>query len=112
MDAGSQIATARWGNGQDWTFDSTHMVHRSWMEMVAQLDEASMRIVVKGRDCRRCGLIGCYFAPRPNSYEHQRHKMLKDEGRPLLDVSLPVWDSVIRREDGTPARLHPQRQDN
>ena len=79
--------------------------------MIAQLDEKSMSIVVKGRDGRSCGLAGCYFAPRPNSYDHQRHKMLKDEGRPLLDVSLPVWDFVIRREDGTPVRLHPQRQD-
>ena len=82
------------------------------MEMVAQLDEASMRLVVRGKDGRSCGLIGCYFAPRPNSYEHQRHKMLKGEGRPLLGVSSPVRDFVIRREDGTPVRLHPQRQDN
>jgi hypothetical protein len=80
--------------------------------MIAQLDEKSLDIVVKGMGGRSCGLIGCYLAPRPKSYNHQRHKLLKDEGRPLLDVSLHVWDFVIRREDGTPVRLRPQRQDN
>ena len=79
------------------------------MEMVAQLDEESMSIVVKGKDGRSCGLIGCYFAPRPNSYDHKRHRKLKDEGTPLLDVRLPIWDFVIEREDGTAVRLHPQR---
>jgi hypothetical protein len=79
--------------------------------MIAQLDEKSLGIVVKGMGGRSCGLSGCYLAPRPKSYNHLRHKMLKDEGRPLLDVSLPVWDFVVRREDGTLVRLHPQRQD-
>ena len=79
--------------------------------MIAQLDEKSVDIAVKGMGGRSCGLIGSYLAPRPKSYNHQRHKMLKGKGRPLLDASLLVWDFVIRREDGTLVRLHPQRQD-
>ena len=73
------------------------------------MDEKSLDIVVEGRDGRSCGLIGCYFAPRPNSYDHKRHRKLKDEGTPLLDVRLPIWDFVIERKDGTAVRLHPQR---
>ena len=34
---------------------------------------------------------------------------LSDEGQPLNDMSLPVWDFVIKREGGTGLRLHPQR---
>jgi hypothetical protein len=79
------------------------------MEMVAQLDEKSMSIVVKGKDGRSCGLIGCYFARRPNSYDHNRHRKLKDEGTPLLGVRLPIWDFVIERADGAAVRLHPHR---
>ena len=79
--------------------------------MIAQLDGKPLDIVVQGMGGRCCGLIGCYLAPRPKSYNHQRHTMLKDEGRPLLDVSLSVWDFVVRREDGPLVRLHPQRQD-
>ena len=77
--------------------------------MVAQLDEKSMQIVVQGADGRSCGLVSCYVAPRPNSSDHTRHKKLKDEGRPLLDVRLLVWDFVIQRQDGAGLRLHPQR---
>ena len=77
--------------------------------MVAQLDERSMQIVVQGVGGRSCGLGGCYLAPRPSSYDHTRRKKLKDAGRPLLDVRLPVWGSVIKRQGGAGLRLHPQR---
>ena len=77
--------------------------------MVAQLDAESMRIVAQGENGRSCGLLGCYFAPRPNSYDHKRRAKLRQEGRPMQDVRLPVWDFVIEREDGTGVRLHPQR---
>ena len=77
--------------------------------MVAQLDEKSMQIVVQGVDGRSCGLVSCMVAPRPNSYDHKRHTKLRDEGKPLNDMPLPVWDFVIKREDGAGLRLHPQR---
>jgi len=68
-----------------------------------------MQIVLQGMEGRSCGLVGCYLAPRPSSYDHKRRKKLKDEGQPLLDVRLPVCDFVLRRQDGTGVRLHPQR---
>ena len=77
--------------------------------MVAQLDEKSMQIVAQGVDGRSCGLASCMVAPRPSSYDHKRHKKLNDEGKPLSDMSLLVWDFVIKREGGAGLRLHPQR---
>ena len=77
--------------------------------MVAQLVGKSMQIVVQGVDGRSCGPVGCYLAPRPDSYDHKRHKKLNGAGRPLLDVRLPVWDFVIKRQGGAGVRLHPQR---
>ena len=108
-DTRVRIGTVVWGKGQDWSFDRTKVTWWSWREMVAQLDEKSMQIVVQGKDGRSCGLISCMVAPRPSSYDHKRHKKLRDEGKPLNDMPLPVWDFVIKREDGTGLRLHPQR---
>jgi len=68
-----------------------------------------MQIVVQGADGRSCGLVSCYVAPMPSSYDHKRRKKLKDEGRPLLDVRLPEWDFAIKRQGGAGLRLHPQR---
>ena len=104
------VAAVKWGKGQAWDFDRTNMVQWSWIEMIAQLDVDSMRIVVQGEGGRSGGYLrGCYFAPRPNSYDHKRHAKLREEGRPQRDVCLPVWDFVIERGDGTAVRLHPQR---
>ena len=108
-DAPVQIATIRWQKGEQWAFDDTKMVTWSWKEMIAQLDETSMRIVVCGKNSRSCGLIGCYIAPRPHSYDHKRHKMLFTAEKERREVKLPVWDFVIERSDGTALRLHPQR---
>jgi hypothetical protein len=77
--------------------------------MVAQLDEMSMQFVVEGADGRSCGLLGCYFAPRRNSYCHKRHTKLRQERQPVDDVVILVWDFVFVRSDGTVVRLHPQR---
>ena len=61
-----------------------------------------------GEGGRSGGVVGCYFAPRPNSYDHKRHARLREEGKPQREVRLPVWDFVIERGDGTAVRLHPQ----
>ena len=89
-DAPVQIPTIRWGKGPQWAFDDTKMVTWSWKEMIAQLDENSMRIVVYGGDnSRSSGIIGCYCAPRPHSYDHKRHTMLLTKEGEQRDVKLP-----------------------
>ena len=105
--APAAVAAVKWGKGQAWDFDRNQMVTWSWKEMIAQLDADSMQIVVGG--WAEGGLVGCYFAPRPNSYDHKRHSKLRQEGRPQKDVRLPVWDFVVERANGTAVRLHPQR---
>ena len=80
----------------------------SWHEMVAQLDPASMWVVVEGTDGRSGGLVACTFAIRPNSYDHKRSHMLKETTGRAPNVRLPVWDFVLHRDDGTGLRLHPR----
>ena len=74
--AGAVAARRRKKLQDDWN------VPWSWHEMVAQLDDASMRLVVCGPEGRSRGLVGCSFAARPGSYDH-------------------------KREDGSRIRLHP-----
>ena len=49
------VATIQWGKGEQWALDRTKVVTWSWKEVIAQLDEDSMRIVVQGENSRSCG---------------------------------------------------------
>ena len=63
----------------------------------------------EAEEVHRGGVVCCYFAPRPNSYDHERHARLREEGKPQREVRLPVWDFVIEWDDGTAVRLPPSR---
>jgi hypothetical protein len=76
--------------------------------MVAQLDDDSMRRVVTGPEGRSGGLVGCSCAPRPNSYDHSRHHVLKETTGTPPTIKLPVWDFAVHRADGSGIRLHPE----
>ena len=73
--------------------------------MIAQMTEESRAKVVKGPQGRSCGVVGCSFAVRPNSYDHLRSHMLKETSR-APSVKLPIWDFVVHRADGAAIRLH------
>ena len=75
--------------------------------MIAQLTEESRATVVNGPQGRSCGVVGCSFAVRPNSYDHSRSHMLRQKSSASL-VKLPIWDFVVHRADGTAIRLHPE----
>jgi hypothetical protein len=92
--------------GQGWAFDRTQEVRWSWKEMVAQLEEDSMGIVVDGEGGRSGGLLGCYLAPRPNSYCQNRQPKWQ-EWQPLDEFESFAWDFLFERADGTSVRLHP-----
>jgi hypothetical protein len=79
----------------------------SWLEMVAQLQDEDLIKVVEGNDRRSRGLVTCSFSPRPNSYGHKMHHVLKQTGQPQPLAKLRIWDFVLRRDDGTGIRLHP-----
>ena len=98
----------------EYDFDTDDMRSWSWMEMVAQLDDASIEFVVTGEG-RSGGLVGCDLSTRPGSYDHSRRHQLEDGGATVAAqhgfegiYQLPTWDFVLRRDDGSAIRLHPQ----
>ena len=94
--------------GPHYRFNEGNMREWSWLEMVAQMTDDSIRTLL-GSDVRghSRGLTHCSVEVRPNSYDHKRHDLIKKSG--CVDVSgrLPVWDFVITRTDNTKIRLHP-----
>ena len=100
------VAVINHPKGMAWTFTGEWR-QWSWHEMIAQLDDDSMKKVVTGLEGRSGGLVGCSFAIRPGSYDHKRHNMLIKTAT-NSEQKLPIWDFVVHREDGTRIRLHPQ----
>ena len=89
--------------GTSFTFKDDEEVPWRWQEMVATLREEDMREVVLGP--RSSGaLVGCSLEVRPNSYDHKRRATVQAT---KVNIKLPVWDFVLRRDDGTGVRLHP-----
>ena len=84
-------------------FDHADMRVWSWWELVAQMDEESIRYVVEDGDSSR-GLVGCEFRPRTDSYDHSRQVQPAYGDR----AQLRCWDFILRRSDGTAVRVHPE----
>ena len=70
--------------------------------MVAQMDEESIKYVVEGGDHSR-GLVCCEVRKRAGSYDHSRQVQCPRGHSQLRD-----WDFILKRNDGTAVRLHPQ----
>ena len=104
--APTAVAVINHPKGMAWTFTGEWR-QWSWHEMIAQLDDDSMKKVVTGFEGRSGGLVGCSFAIRPGSYDHKRHNMLIKTAT-NSEQKLPIWDFVVHREDGAGIRLHPQ----
>ena len=90
--------------GVKYWFNSDDMRLWSWWEMVAQMDEKSIKYVVEDGDCSR-GLVACEVRRRTGSYDHSRQVYTPGP-------QLAVWDFVLKRNDGTAVRLHPQWSTN
>ena len=76
----------------------------SWWDMVAQMDEKSIKYVVEDGDCSR-GLVGCEVRRRTGSYDHSRQVYTPGP-------QLTKWDFILKRSDGTAVRLHPEWSTN
>ena len=90
--------------GLGYKIDNTKKWRWSWLDMIAQLDDASLREVVGG------GIITCEFAARPNSYDHKVQYNERELGlvnRNRRQELKAAYDFVLTREDGTGVRLHP-----
>ena len=90
--------------GPQYRFEPADMRLWSWWEMVAQMDEKSIKYVVEDGDCSR-GLVACEVRRRTGSYDHSRQVYTPGP-------QLTVWDFVLKRSDGTAVRLHPQWSTN
>ena len=75
-----------------------------WQDMVAQLNDASMQIVVEGEG-RSLGLVGCSFIST-QVYDYKREHAAKKEGRQLAG-RLFEWRFCFARADGTTCYLRP-----
>ena len=91
------------GAGMEWQFDHANFVQWDWKEMVAQLRDHDITRVVRGPKGSSGGLVGCSVLPRPNSYDHNRHRVRHSPHW------LPSWDFLLHRADGSGIRLHPRR---
>ena len=103
--APTAVAVINHPKGMAWEFTGEWRLW-SWHEMIAQLEDTWMEKVVTGIEGRSRGLVGCSFAIRPGSYDHKRHSMMIKTAQHFKQ-QLPIWDFVVRREDGSGIRLHP-----
>ena len=103
--APTAVAVINHPKGMAWEFTGETR-QWSWHEMIAQLEDTWMEKVVTGIEGRSRGLVGCSFAIRPGSYDHKRHSMMIKTAQHFKQ-QLPIWDFVVRREDGSGIRLHP-----
>jgi hypothetical protein len=90
--------------GMQYQFDESIKHPWCWQEMVAQLDDESMRVVVEGPGDaanRSRGLTRCMIQ-QSDVYDHKRHFAARDSNE-----HLKVWNFVLVRDDGTMVALHP-----
>ena len=104
-----RVPTVHWNKGPGFTFDWDMPLSWLWQELIAQLDDESMKIVVEGENRKSHGLIGCAIMVRPNSYDHRMVVQESAVAQQNRDEMLRVYDFIITRWDGSKIRLHPQR---
>ncbi len=94
--------------GMDYRFDENITHPWCWQEMVAQLDDESMRVVVEGPGGaanRSRGLTRCMIQ-QSDVYDHKRHFAARDSNE-QEQRDFKVWNFVLVRDDGTMVALHP-----
>ena len=64
--------------GERYRFNEENMREWSWLELVAQTTDDSIRALL-GTDVRghSRGVTNCSVEVRPNSYDHKRHDLIK-----------------------------------
>jgi hypothetical protein len=84
-----------------------------WKHMVAQMDDASMELVVLGPDGsnRSRGIVDAWIQ-KSTQYDHKRHSALKKERRPQPEDMLYEWYFVLTRSDGTQCGVRPNYNNN
>ena len=111
---GNPVAQIVHEKGPNYHFVGEPTIPWNWQEMVAQMDEHSMRWIVQGlqevANPRSRGLVSCRLQ-MTDCYDHQRHSALKKDmagsgKKPPSADMLRIWDFVLVCEDGTEVGLH------
>ena len=101
--------------GMSYSFDETSTKEWNWREMVAQMNDVSMKRVVEGPNAAvaegsnaavaegipKC-LVGCAII-KTDRYDHKRSAALKDN-----KTVYHIWDFVFFRNDGSQIGCHPE----
>ena len=97
-----------------WSWDYTkEKVWWGWQRMLAALpDEALEQLVGEDDGANRGGgvrgITACKFMPRLGSYDHKRHSVYSEEGRPVQKGTvIPLWDFVFFTTEGNIVGLRP-----
>ena len=97
--------------GMDYSFQAGATQDFSWRFMFCAM-RAPDRETVMGRG-DGCGVSRIWIQPMRGSYDHKRCHAAKVLQRPYpTNVSVPVWDFVVERPDGTKWRFHPNQTKN
>ena len=91
--------------GMSFSIDYTQRTAWNWKEMVALLDEDSMKRVVEGPNAavaEGIKIVGCALV-KTDRYDHKRNHALKD-----YVTVFHVWDFVFFRSDGSQIGCHPE----
>jgi hypothetical protein len=101
-----QIGVLVRDRGMEYSFAPEQLQPWSWRAMLASFKERD-REQILGFGGEALVSISC--EPMLSSYDHKRHHAAAVAGRPFDDgVKAPIWDFVVRRDDGVAVRFHPQ----
>lgn len=117
----ADVAQISHPKGMQYKFDESKRWYWRWQEMVALLDDKSMRLVVEGpTDIPAKGLVSCKIA-ETDVYDHKRHFAQAARSTAAAESAsstavaesrmLKVWNFVLERDDGTTVNLHPNWAD-
>lgn len=99
-------------HGERHHFDFDYFRQRpwNWQQMISHFDYDDRKYVVQGPESSSRGIVGCWVAPRPGSYDHlmTSHNQARDRDGNV--VRRAIWDFQVVRDDGTSVYLHPSWQ--
>ena len=101
----------KWVLDQDGEVDETVTSPWSWKHLVAQMDIASMEVVVTNGNPRSRGIVEAWFQ-QSTQYDHKRYAALRRLGQPQPANMLLEWYFVFTRSDGTMCGVRPSYSDN
>ena len=103
-----RVASMSHDRGTEFSFDESVFTEWKWQEMVAQLDDDSMRVVVNGQINFSRGLVGCSLQ-QSGIHDQKRHHAQRQLGIRKF-ATLYEWYFVLERDDGSSVALHPNHK--